>query len=543
MMKPNMSLLDSQSSIKSNAIRYLVYARKSSESEERQVQSIDDQLSALRNLAKNEGLLVLGEHLEAHSAKNPNSRPVFDEILSRIEQGEADGILCWNINRLSRNPIDSGRLSWLLQRSVIKSIRTVEREYRPEDNVLLLAVESGVANQYIIDLRKAVARGLQGRVDRGWWYGKPPPGYRTNLETREIEIDESQFALLQKAWDLAVSGSYSVPQILDRLDRWGFRRRIAREQKPLTRSSLYRIFRNPFYYGWFYFKGEFCHGKHEPMITKLQFDQVQDNLNRETRPKPGPKPFLFGGVLRCANCGCLITAERKIKTYVTTRNTSVYVYYRCTGARGCSKAGVREQQLQEWFLAELLRIKIPTWFYEPLEEVLRELREEDALSDEEVLAQQRLSLRQFKVKLDNLLEMRLSGELTPAEFIPRKNELVAQIDQLEQSLTKTAEKLRGCVDQLQSEADWAYAAYDRFKEAASFEERRNIVSYYQDEAFLTLEQLDIRPKKLLATVLSTFEPPNGGEYMVQGGSRICASSIRRAVRNAIRALLTEENRA
>jgi DNA invertase Pin-like site-specific DNA recombinase len=121
-MKHNMLQLDSPSSTTSSAMRYLVYARKSSESEERQIQSIEDQLTSLRRLATTEGLLLVGEHLESHSAKNPNSRPVFDEVLSRIENGEADGILCWNINRLSRNPIDSGRLSWLLQRSVIKSI-------------------------------------------------------------------------------------------------------------------------------------------------------------------------------------------------------------------------------------------------------------------------------------------------------------------------------------------------------------------------------------------------------------------------------------
>ena len=93
-------------------LRYFLYARKSSESEDRQIQSIDDQVNRLKELADDLGLTVKKVYTEAKSAKKPNNRPLFDEVLERIENGEADGILCWQINRLSRNPIDSGRVRW-----------------------------------------------------------------------------------------------------------------------------------------------------------------------------------------------------------------------------------------------------------------------------------------------------------------------------------------------------------------------------------------------------------------------------------------------
>src|SRR3989344_3428546 len=133
-------------------IKYFLYARKSSEGEDRQVQSIDDQINRLKQFAKDVNLDIKKIYTEAKSAKKPNNRPLFDEMIQKIEDGEADGILCWQINRLSRNPIDSGKLSWLLQRGVMKSIRTMDREYLPEDNVLIFSVESGVANQYILHL-------------------------------------------------------------------------------------------------------------------------------------------------------------------------------------------------------------------------------------------------------------------------------------------------------------------------------------------------------------------------------------------------------
>src|SRR3989338_4876170 len=97
-------------------IKYFLYARKSSESEDRQVQSIYDQINRLKKLARDLRLDIKKTYSEAKSAKKPDNRPIFDEMIERIERGEAEGILCWQINRLSRNPIDSGKLSWLLQR-------------------------------------------------------------------------------------------------------------------------------------------------------------------------------------------------------------------------------------------------------------------------------------------------------------------------------------------------------------------------------------------------------------------------------------------
>jgi DNA invertase Pin-like site-specific DNA recombinase len=137
-----------------NKIKYFIYARKSSESEDRQVQSIDDQINKLKEIADTLNLEIKKTYTESKSAKKPDNRPLFSEMLQRIENGEAQGILCWHINRLSRNPIDSGKISWLLQQGIIKSIQTTEKQYLPDDNVILFNVETGSANQFILDLRK-----------------------------------------------------------------------------------------------------------------------------------------------------------------------------------------------------------------------------------------------------------------------------------------------------------------------------------------------------------------------------------------------------
>jgi site-specific DNA recombinase len=84
-------------------LKFGLYARKSSESEDRQVQSIEDQLNIMTEQAKRDGLDVRIVLSESRSAKMPNNRPEFRRLLELLKSGEINAILCWQINRLSRN--------------------------------------------------------------------------------------------------------------------------------------------------------------------------------------------------------------------------------------------------------------------------------------------------------------------------------------------------------------------------------------------------------------------------------------------------------
>src|SRR3989338_2498104 len=186
-------------------MRYFLYARKSTDVEDKQVLSIEAQLAELRVLAKRDGLEIAQELVEKRSAKMPG-RPVFEEMLMRVERGEAQGILCWKIDRLSRNPVDSGRISWLLQEATIGKIITHERVYIPHDNVLLMSVEFGMANQYVRDLSANVARGLRAKARRGVYPSIAPLGYRNDVRTRSIVVDKKKAQIIRAAFELYAQG-------------------------------------------------------------------------------------------------------------------------------------------------------------------------------------------------------------------------------------------------------------------------------------------------------------------------------------------------
>eukprot|EP00825_Cyclidium_porcatum_P049897 TRINITY_DN872_c0_g1_i3.p1 TRINITY_DN872_c0_g1~~TRINITY_DN872_c0_g1_i3.p1 ORF type:complete len:258 (+),score=38.68 TRINITY_DN872_c0_g1_i3:441-1214(+) len=208
--------------------KYFLYARKSSESEDRQMASIDDQIAEAKKLVERYNIKVVDIISESKSAKEPG-RIGFNTMLKRIQKGEAQGILTWKLNRLARNPIDGGQISWMLQKNIIKHIQTFERDYNPSDNVLLMQVEFGMANQYVKDLSIDVKRGMRQKAERGWFPSTTLPiGYAHNTAyslgvDSEIKINKEQFDILRKLWKLLLTGKYSIADLKRKGDAMGLK--------------------------------------------------------------------------------------------------------------------------------------------------------------------------------------------------------------------------------------------------------------------------------------------------------------------------------
>ena len=105
-------------------IKYCLYARKSTESEERQILSIDSQVKEMLQLAEREGLDVVEIKRESHSAKDTGQRPIFNEIVEEIRQEKFNAILTWAPDRISRNAGDLGRIVDLMDQKLLIEIRT-----------------------------------------------------------------------------------------------------------------------------------------------------------------------------------------------------------------------------------------------------------------------------------------------------------------------------------------------------------------------------------------------------------------------------------
>ena len=536
-------------------IKYFLYARKSSESEDRQVQSIDDQVNRLKQLARDYNLEIKKIYTEAKSAKKPNNRPLFDEMIERIENGEADGILCWQLNRLTRNPIDSGQLSWLLQQGVIKSIQTIERQYLPDDNVILFNVETGSANQYILDLRKNVKRGMDGKRQRGWLPNMPPLGYLNDKTESIIVKDPERFELVRKMWDLMLTGNYTPPKILNIAnEEWGFRTRKFKHfgGNKLSRSGIYKIFNNLFYTGIIEHKGTQLKGKHEPMITLDEFDRVQILLGRKGKPRPKHHEFAFTGSIRCGVCGCLYTTETKRKI-LKSGEIKEHTYYHCTRRTTKIKCNqrynIRAEDLDLMIEKEIEKYTILPEFLKWALESLNKKNDKEIEDRTKIYEMQHKNLVETQKELDELTRMRYRQLIDDETFIREKNTLQAKIAQMKENLRQTetrAEKWLELTEKTFSFATYARAAFLRANEMGKtgLELKKEILLTLGKTPIIKDKILTIEPNEWLIPIKNDYPaleakylrleptkmPINNGEiaYPSRERSSPKAHAIRRA---------------
>ena len=406
-------------------IKYFLYARKSSESEDRQVQSIDDQISNLKKLADNNSLKITKVFKESKSAQKPDNRPIFKEMISKIENGEANGILCWQINRLSRNPIESAIIQWHLQQGKIKSIQTIERKYLPDDNALLYSVESGMANQFILDLQKNVKRGLRSKWEKGYPTQLAPIGYKNNKIKHIIIEDPKRFCLVRRIWDLMLSGKYRPSQVLKISNEdWGLR---TRKGNKLSKNSIYSLLKNPIYKGIIIRNGIEYKCSFEPMVTEDEFETVQIILGVKEKPKNKKHNFAYTGFIQCGECGCLYTAEEKIKTAKRTGISRKYIYYHCTRKKkdyNCSqRKSVREDRLENQILKELEKYTILPEFRDWALDVLKDNHEREVEDRGRILESRQRAYKETLRQLDRLVDMHLKEQITEKEYEDKRRAL------------------------------------------------------------------------------------------------------------------------
>lgn len=354
-------------------MKYILYCRKSTDTEDKQVLSLESQEKELLDLAARLGLNVVKILNESKSAK-AEGRPVFASLLHSIQIKEADAILCWKLDRLARNMADAGRVIDLLQQGVVKEIRTHDAIHLPSDNVLMLAVQLGMANQYIRDLSENVKRGNRAKLERGEWPNKAPFGYENDRKTKSLVKDPLYGRTVVRIFELYGTGAYSMKQVANQLYLEGFR---TLKGTKLAKSYVERTLKNPFYFGMMLRDGKYYPGKHPALISKAMFDKAQDVLTEASRPRDRKLPFAFRGLISCAACKCL---------YTTTQQKG-HQYYHCTNGKGNCPAPrkyLRSEPASELIADALEAIRFDDEIIEIMYEAARERYAENYSHTEEV---------------------------------------------------------------------------------------------------------------------------------------------------------------
>jgi len=401
-------------------MKYILYARKSTEEDDRQILSIEAQVFELKEFAAKEKLEIVASFEEAKTAKEPG-RMKFAEMLSLIEKGRAEGILSWNPDRLARNSVDGGKVIHMIDRGLIKSLKFPTFWFEPTpQGLFMLQIAFGQSKYYVDSLRENVTRGMCQKVRNGVWPSKAPLGYLNNPKTRGIDINREKAPKVKKIFELYATGNYNLRELAEWCKRINLKSNLERN---IAISQIHKILQNVFYFGLMKYKGEIHEATHEPLISKKLFDKVQEIMKEKGKPQKVRKHnFAFLGLMKCP-CSAAITAEKKIKP-----SGREYVYYRCTKKKGpCQeKHFLRDEELYQQIKSFLKKVSLSS---HDTEKVLAELEKEEAQAKEQAkttVQNLKEKLTETEKKLEKLLDVYLEETITAKEYASRKEKLVKQ---------------------------------------------------------------------------------------------------------------------
>ncbi len=397
-------------------MRFFLYARKSTDDEERQMLSIEAQLAELREYAANEGLTVVREFVESRTAKEPG-RPIFNDMLMRVEEGEATGLLAWHPDRLARNSVDGGQIVYLLDREKLSALRfpSFWFEDSPQGK-FVLSIAFSQSKYYSDALSVNVRRGMRQKLRRGEYPGRPPVGYLNEPRLRTIIADPYKAKLIRRMFEAYSTGRHTFDSLQELTADLGL---TSHREKPLSRSMLPRLLVNPFYIGLFKFGGETHEGAHPPIVSKALFDEVQNVMARRGHPhKPRREPLPYLGFIHCGECGAAITGERQ----------KGHHYYRCTRKCGpCSqKRFIREEALTDELRLNTSRVAIPSAPGTRMLAQVDKWRQTASDSRADQLADEKARLDKAETRISRLLDVYIDGSIEQGDYTRKKKELLLQ---------------------------------------------------------------------------------------------------------------------
>ncbi|NCC70262.1 recombinase family protein [bacterium] len=500
--------------MKDNKLKYIMYCRKSTESEDRQVQSIESQKEELNKLVKIDNLEVIEVIDESRTAKKPG-RLGFNKMLEKLSNVEADGIICWKLNRLSRNPIDGGQIQWMLQQGIIKSIITPGREYLPTDNIIMMAVELGMANQFILDLSKDVKRGMNNKVQSGWRPNKAPLGYINDKYgekgKKEIFKDEYKFNSVRKIWKLMLKGNYTISQLT----------RIANNELGLTNSKgkilvdndIYRMLTNIFYCGEFEYNGELFIGNHPKMITKEEYDLTQKILKKKGKPRPKNKRLPFTGIIRCKECGCMITCDEKIKK--TSKGIQSYKYYKCTKRKRdvkCFQKPITYNDLNNQLNEIIDSIRFPKVFLDYALDILKKENKIEKSNRTNILKSLKRKEESIDYSLNKLLEAYISKKneneeiINEKEYKEQKRNLINRREENKVEIFKIQENQENWIENIEDTFNFIKGIKETFN-SSNYEEKTIILNTIGSNFYMDNGKIEVEFKGIFKKVHPILQKP------------------------------------
>ncbi|KKQ47047.1 MAG: Recombinase [Candidatus Woesebacteria bacterium GW2011_GWC1_38_13] len=512
--------------------KYFAYIRKSTDTEDKQELSLDAQKRIIGDNAKRDNLVIVKWFEEKLSARK-KGRPVFNELLEKLETTDITGVICHKPDRLTRNLWDSAKINEMMEHG--KDFIFVSGSYpNNAQGKLMFNISTATSKWYVDNLSEETKKGQEQSIIKGFSPGSPPLGYLTKREylaltgeeTDKREIDPSRAPIVKKAYELYDIGKLSIDGVVEWSYKNGFRGKdtAKRPSGKVGKGAWYNILTNPFYYGWFKWLGKIHKGTHTPIVDYELWERVGRRLKLKGHRFQLLYEFPFKvEQMHCGGCGAGITAEQKFQvicpickfkfwyknkrmcpkckiplTKMDKAKYLHYIYYHCTRSRfKCTETSVRHEYLQQVFEEAIDKITLPSELGEIFREELKQgFKEEQNLRD---VSLQNLNRERGRIqeKHDRLLELYIDQSLDKASYDKKNIEYEDEKQKIEIEIERYKKLDKQWFDTAVLYLELSQSAGKLFKNAS--DERKNELLNF------VFQNLTLKDKKIDFTYKKPFD--------------------------------------
>ncbi|AKM78519.1 MAG: Resolvase [Candidatus Wolfebacteria bacterium GW2011_GWC2_46_275] len=511
-------------------MKSIIYARVSSKEQEETGYSLPSQEKLLRDYADRKELAIAKTFSIAESASGVKQRKVFGEMIKLAENNKINNILCEKVDRLTRNLKEAVMVNEWLEEDELRKIHFVKQNLiihknAKSDEKFRWDIEIILAKKYISNLSEEVKKGQKEKIAQGWLPTAPVMGYKTvgDKGHRIHVIDPTAAPVAQKMFELYATGNFSISVITSFVKESGVKTRAGR---PIVKTRIHQLLSDPFYYGKIQWNDKLYPGKHDPLITKELFDEVQRMLKRGTKAPAYQKHFpIFKGKIFCGECGGTITWEVQKGHWYGHCN-----HYKPCAQKKYTKQGSVEDQLFAYFSEVAPKNEqVLQWLEKALKADHRSEIDYRTSAKDNLLR----DLERIEKRFEGLYDDKLDGKILPAfyerkaaEFTEQKETLVQQLANLNKSQDEYYEA-GYAIHELALKSRSIYSSPH-----ATTEEKRLLLSYIFSN--ITIKDGEIKPEytsafefmsKWMPIVNNTFELENVGINTNEKGTFVPSRTI------------------
>lgn len=452
----------------------VLYARVSSDEQEKEGFSIPAQQKLLRKYAADNGISIVEEYVDVETAKAAG-RAGFNEMVEFFERQakikdddrRCRTILVEKTDRLYRNLKDYVTLDELrVDIHFVKENVVLSPDSHSSER-FMHGIKVLMARQYVDNLSEEVKKGMLEKAEQGIWPSRAPIGY-INIERpdgKKVIVPDPECAeIITRMFENYAKGTLSLEEVGELAMAEGL---------PLKREGNFRAvvqytLRNPIYSGDFQFKGKLYRGVHQPLVSRECWAKVQEMMNlrrlKKTRKPKDRESFAFARLISCGHCGCSLVGELK---------KGKYVYYHCTYYRGrCDEPYVREETLEEKFTEILSRLRFDDEVLDWMRRALRESQADEQRFREESVQRLQAEYNRLQRRIDVMYVDKLDGRIDARFFDQKQAEWRDEQNRLMDSIAEHQQANESYISEGVMLLELANRASELFAKQPASEKRR-----------------------------------------------------------------------